>query len=151
MDVLRSRRDRMRMSDDWPDRVYVEASQYERMHELYSKTSEESREVPFKSLKEILMAAAILGYNLRQKVDLESRKEIIYTKYLDSQLDLPLVVCLAIVHEKNADVVDDKKKIIEIFQSYVKGGFDPLYEAVKGGAEEIQKYAHYLLKNYAAE
>ena len=141
----------MRTSDDWPDRVYVETSQYDKMHKLFSKASEEGREAPFKSLKEILMAAAILGYNLGQKSSLDAKKEIIFTKYLDSQLDLPVVICLAIADQENADIINDKKKVIDIFQSYIKGGFDPLYETIKDGHDEIQNYAHFLLENYVKE
>jgi dnd system-associated protein 4 len=141
----------VRPSDDWPDRVYVEVSQYEKMHELCSKSSDEGRDAPFRSLKEVLMAAAMFGYNLGQKSPLESRKEIIFTKYLDSQLDLPLVVCLAIADQGNTDVIDDKKRVIEIFQNYIKGGFEPLYEIIKEGPDAIQNYAHYLLENYIKE
>jgi len=141
----------MRTGDDWPDRVYVEISQYEQIHELYSKSSEKGREAPFKSLKEVLMAAAMLGYNSGEKSELDSKKEIIFTKYLDSQLDLPLAVCLAIADQENADIIEDKKKVIEIFQEYIKGGFETLYETIKEGTNPIQNYAHYLLKNYIEE
>jgi hypothetical protein len=151
MGVPAFRRCEMRMDEEWPDRVYVEASQYDRMHELYSKTSEDARDVPFRSLKEILMASALLGYNLGVNEELESKKEIIFTKYLDSQIDIPLVVCLAIAKQGNTDVVDDKQMIIEIFQGYIKGGFDSLYEAIKEGSDGVQSYAHYLLKNYVKE
>ena len=141
----------MRTSDDWPDRVYVDISQYDKMHELSSKSSDERRGIPFKSLKEVLMAAAMLGYNSGLKEDLASRKEIILTKYLDSQIDLPLLVCLAIADEGNADVIGDKKKVIEIFQSYIKGGFEALYETIIDGSDPIQNYAYYLIENYVKE
>lgn len=65
----------MRPSDDWPDRVYVDKEQYDRIHELTSKASEAEREVPFKSLKEVLMAAALLGYKMGEKVDIKEKKK----------------------------------------------------------------------------
>jgi len=138
----------VKVSDDWPDRVYVENSQYEKIHELFSKTSGASRQTPFKSLKEVLLAAAMLGYNLGLKPELESRKEIIYTKYLDSQLDIPVVLCLAIADQQNVGIIGDKKTVVEIFQRYVKGGFEPLHETIRAGSDEIQSYAAHLLGNY---
>jgi len=140
----------MRLSDDWPDRVYVDKEQYDRMHELTSKVSEAEREVPFKSLKEVLMAAALLGYNLGQKLEIKDRKEIIFTRYLDHGLDLPLVCCLAIAEEKTVEVLNDKKKVIAIFESYIKGGFDYLYERIMDGPDKIQNYAYFLLKEYVS-
>ena len=139
----------MRIDDSWPDRVYIEASQYEKVHDLYSKSSDGLRDLPFKSLKEIILAAALIGFNLKRKERLESKKEIIFTRYLDSTLDLPLVVCLAI-SEKDGDVeiMNHKKEIIEIFQEYIKGGFNALYDIIKSGGDEIQNYAHYLLESY---
>lgn len=141
----------MRLSEEWPDKVYVDKEQYDRMHEFTSKASDAEREVPFKSLKEVCMAAAMLGYKLGQKSKPEERKEIIFTRYLDSQLDLPLVCCLAIADQQNVDVINDKKKIIEIFESYIKGGFEHLYETITGGSDKIQSYAHYLLKKHIKE
>jgi len=146
MAALPSRRFEVRLSDEWPDRVYVDKEQYDRMHEITSKTSDAEREVPFKSLKEVCMAAAMFGYKLGQKSKSEDRKEIIRTGYLDSQLDLPLVCCLAIADQQNVDVINDKKKIIEIFESYITGGFEHLYETITDGSDKIQSYAHYLLK-----
>lgn len=139
----------MRVDDSWPDRVYIEASQYEKVHNLYSKSSEGLRDLPFKSLKEIILAAALLGYNLKRKEKLESKKEIIFTRYLDSTLDLPLVVCLAVAdNDGDVEIMNNKKGIIEIFQEYIKGGFDALYDTIKGGGDEIQNYAHYLLESH---
>lgn len=141
----------MRPSDDWPDRVYVDKEQYDRIHELTSKASEAEREVPFKSLKEVLMAAALLGYKMGEKVDIKEKKEIIFTRYLDSQLDLPLVCCLAIADEKTVEVLNDKKKVLTIFESYIKGGFDYLYDKIMDGPDKIQNYAYYLLKEHISD
>jgi dnd system-associated protein 4 len=146
-----SRRFEMRLSDDWPDRVYVDKEQYDRMHELTSKASEAEREVPFKSLKEVLMAAALLGYKMGEKADITEKKEIIFTRYLDSQLDLPLVCCLAIADEKTVEVINDKKKVLTIFESYIKGGFDYLYDRIMDGPDKIQNYAYYLLKEHITD
>lgn len=140
----------MKIDDDWPDKVYVEKSQLDRIHELTSK-AEAGKQVPFGSLKEVLMASAVLGYNIGQKDKIDERKEIIFTRYLDSQFDLPLVVCLAIADQQNVDVVNDKKEVINIFQSYIKGGFDTLYEAITDGSDQIVSYAEYLLKDYIKE
>jgi dnd system-associated protein 4 len=146
-----SRRFEMRLSDDWPNRVYVDKEQYDRMHELTSKASEAEREVPFKSLKEVLMAAAMLGYKMGEKADVTERKEIIFTDYLDKTLDLPLVCCLAIADQKTVEVLNDKKKIITIFESYIKGGFDYLYDKIMAGPDKIQNYAYYLLKEHISD
>jgi len=121
------------------------------MHELTSKAADTEREVPFGSLKEVCMAAAMFGYRLGEKSKSEDKKEIIRTSYLDSQLDLPLVCCLAIADQENVDVIDDKKKVIEIFESYITGGFDHLYAAVTSGSDHIQSYAYYLLKDKAKD
>ena len=137
----------MRLSDEWPDRVYVEKNQHEKMKELTSKESEAEREVPFKVMKEVLMASAMIGYNLGLKADIKEKQEVIFTRYLDSQLDLPIVCCLAIADGKNVDVINDKNKIIEIFQEYITGGFETLYETINEGPDKIQSYAHFLLKN----
>lgn len=141
----------MRPSEEWPDRVYVDKEQFDRMHDLSSKASEAEREVPFKSLKEVLMAAAMLGYKLGEKVDLNEKKEIIFTRYLDSQLDLPLVCCLAIADQQDVEVINDKKKVLSIFESYIKGGFNYLYERITDGPDKIQNYAYYLLKEHISE
>jgi hypothetical protein len=121
------------------------------MHELTSKAADVEREVPFKSLKEVCMAAAMFGYRLGAKSKPKDRKEIIFTRYLDSQLDLPLVCCLAIADQEDVDVIDDKNKVIEIFESYIMGGFDDLYDAITSGSDRIQSYAHYLLKERAKD
>ena len=141
----------MRPSEEWPDRVYVDKEQFDRMHDLSSKASEAEREVPFKSLKEVLMAAAMLGYQLGEKADLNEKKEIIFTRYLDSQLDLPLVCCLAIADQQDVEVINDKKKVLSIFESYIKGGFDYLYERITDGPDKIQNYAYYILKEHISE
>lgn len=138
----------MKISDEWPDRIYIDASQYDKIHELSSKVGSDSRDSCFKSLKEALLAAAVIGYNLGQYHELESKKEIIYTRYLDSQLDIPIVVSLAIVNKENVDMIDDKRQILEIFQCYVKGGFEVLYDIVKATPDEVLGYADYLLRNH---
>jgi hypothetical protein len=40
------RRFEVRPSEEWPDRVYVDKEQFDRMHDLSSKASEAEREVP---------------------------------------------------------------------------------------------------------
>jgi hypothetical protein len=97
------------------------------------------------------MAAAMLGYQLGEKADLSEKKEIIFTRYLDSQLDLPLVCCLAIADQQDVEVINDKKKVLSIFESYIKGGFDYLYERITDGPDKIQNYAYYLLKEHITE
>jgi hypothetical protein len=139
----------MRIDDSWPDRVYIEASQSEKVHNLYSKSSEGLRDLPFKSLKEVILAAALIGFNLKRKERLDFKKEIIFTRYLDGTLDLPLVICMAIADkEGDVEIMNNKKEIIEIFQEYIKGGFDALYDIIKSGGDEIQNYAHYLLETF---
>jgi dnd system-associated protein 4 len=148
MAALLLRRSDMRLTDEWPDKVYVEKAQFEKMHELVSKAAEGERDVPFKSLKEVLMASAMLGYKLGEKEDVKERKEIIFTRYLDSQFELPLICCLAIADDNNVDVITDKKKVISIFEKYIKGGFDHLYETITDGDDQIQNYVYYLLKKH---
>ena|GEM_PF-3084895 len=146
------RRSKVRFNnDDWPDRIYVDESQYEKIHELYSRSSDIGKELPFKSLKEIVMASAVLGFNAGKKGNIEKSKEIIFTRYLDSTLDIPIAICIAISDVGTVDIVADKKRVIEIFQGYVKGGFDILYDAVNDGNDKIESYAHYVLKNYTKE
>lgn len=141
----------MRLTDAWPDRVFVDKTQFEKMHEITSKSLEDEREVPFKSLKEVLMAAAMLGYKLNEKAELKDKKEIIRTSYLDRQFELPLICCLAIADTNNIEVLNNKKEVLAIFESYIKGGFDFLYDRITDGPDKIQTYAYYLLKEHISE
>jgi hypothetical protein len=86
-----------------------------------------------------------------EKAVVKERKEIIFTDYLDKALDLPLVCCLAIADEKTVEVLNDKKKVITIFESYIKGGFDYLYDRIMAGPDKIQNYAYYLLKEHISD
>ena len=131
---------------DWPDRIYVEEENHLKYHELLSKA--ENDNVPFRSMKEIFMYSMILGYLYKEPSSINTRKELIFEKYLDQKVDKPIIQCIYLIKEGKDSCIVDRKGATKLAEEYANAGFNELYEVVTKGYDMVISLTEFLIENY---
>ena len=105
-------------------------------HELYKELSESNdpEKAPFRTMKDIFMLAACLGYRRGQRKPLSGRKQQIFhwAQFAD-QVDVPILKAIAIATTHDILVLGDPEQIVLIAEEYANAGIQELTSQVKGG------------------
>ncbi|WP_119072019.1 hypothetical protein [Aggregatilinea lenta] len=106
-------------------RVSIEAD----VHDLYKQLSEGSDPLrtPFRTMKDIFMLAACVGFERSQRRPLATGKRQIfhYTQFSD-QVDLPILKAIAIATTNDIQVLADLDEIVLIAEEYANAGIDDI-------------------------
>lgn len=104
-------------------RVSIEAD----VHDLYKQLSEgnDPLRVPFRTMKDIFMLAACIGFERGERRPLASGKRQIfhYTQFSD-QVDIPILKAIALSTTNDIQVLADLDEIVFIAEEYANAGID---------------------------
>lgn len=106
-------------------RVSIDAS----LHELYKQFSEGNNpeNAPFRTMKDVFMLAACLGYRRGMPKPITGKKQQIFhhTQFSD-QVDMPILKAIAIAKTGDIQVLADTEQIVQIAEEYANAGFQEL-------------------------
>jgi dnd system-associated protein 4 len=103
-------------------RVSIDAA----YHEIYKELSEgnDPEKVPFRTMKDVFMLAACLGYNRNSRLPITgSRRQIFHWAQFSEQVDIPIIKSIAIATTEDIQVLTDLDRITQIIEEYANGGF----------------------------
>lgn len=107
------------------DGVYIE----EAVHEVYRKLSEGSdpEAVPFKTMKDVFMWAASLGYRMGERRPLTGKRVMIFRwAQFSSQVDVPLIKAIAIADSNQVALSANQNEVLDIVEAYANAGIHAL-------------------------
>jgi len=115
------------MQDDATSRdgVYIE----EAVHEIYRQLSEgnDPETVPFKTMKDIFMWAASLGYRMGERRPLTGQRVMIFRwAQFSNQVDVPLIKGMAISDSSQVGILVSQNNILTAVEEYANAGIHEL-------------------------
>lgn len=101
----------------------------EGVHDIYKQLTEGNDIVnaPFRTMKDVFMWAAILGYRNGERRSITGKKVTIFRwAQFSSQTDVPLLKALAIADNSNVDILMSQEEILIIAEEYANAGIHEL-------------------------
>ena len=98
-------------------------------HELYSQLTT-GDEVPFRTMKDLFMLAASVGYARGRRAPLTGLREIFRWPTFTSQEDLPVLGAIAIAETEDTVVLVDQNQLLTIVEEYANSGIDEVRREV---------------------
>lgn len=102
-------------------RVSIDAS----LHEMYKELSEgnDPEKVPFRTMKDVFMLAACLGYRRGQSRAISgAKRQIFHWAQFHEQVDVPILKAIAIATTGDVQVLTDQDRIVQIAEDYANVG-----------------------------
>ena len=113
-------------------RVSIDSS----LHELYKELSEgnDPEKAPFRTMKDVFMLAACLGYRRSQHKALSgSRRQIFHWAQFSDQVDVPILKAIAIATTRDILVLADYEQIVQIAEEHANAGVQEIMAQLKSG------------------
>jgi len=110
------------MDDNAPSRDMVAID--EAVHEIYKELTEGNDivNIPFRTMKDVFMWAASLGYQQGKRRPLNKKVGIFRWAQFSPQIDIPLLKALAIADSGNVNVLLSQEEILTIAEEYANAG-----------------------------
>jgi len=105
----------------------------ESVHDIYKQLTEGSDPVgvPFRTMKDVFMWAACLGYQLGERRPLTGKRVTIFRwAQFTPQTDMPLLKALAIADSDDVNVLLGQDEILSIAEEYANTGIHELRASV---------------------
>jgi|SRR2546423_215136 len=119
----------MTESDTSRDTVAIDES----VHEIYKQLTEGSDpvSVPFRTMKDVFMWAAFLGYRKSGHRPLTGKRITIFrwAQFIE-QVDIPLLKALAIANQSGVEVILSQNDILTIAEEYANAGIHELRASI---------------------
>jgi dnd system-associated protein 4 len=124
----------------------------ESVHEIYKQLTEGNDPVnaPFKTMKDVFLWAACLGFEKNNRKRLGGKKVIIFRwAQFNQQIDIPMIKAISLSEIQDPHVLINQDELIEIIEEYANGaildlqsitqrqGGQPLYNFVGEILESI--------------
>jgi len=106
-------------------RVSIDAS----LHELYKELSEgnDPEKVPFRTMKDVFMLAACLGYRRGQSRAISgAKRQIFHWAQFSEQVDVPILKAIAIAVTGDVQILADQERIVQIAEEFANAGIQEL-------------------------
>lgn len=103
------------------------------VHEIYKQLTEgnDPVNVPFRTMKDLFMWAACMGYRQGKRRSLTGKRQIIFRwAQFSSQVDVPLLKAIAIADKAEVNVLLNQEEILSIVEEYANAGIYDLRDAV---------------------
>lgn len=103
------------------DRVSIDTQ----FHELYRQLSDgaDPEMTPFRTMKDVFMLAACVGYQRGQRHPITgSKRQIFHWTQFSEQVDVPILKALAIASTGDIMVLADQQKILQLAEEYANAG-----------------------------
>jgi len=107
----------------------------EAIHEIYRQLTEgnDPVSVPFRTMKDVFMWAACLGYRHGERRPLTGKRVTIFRwAQFTPQVDVPLLKALAIADSGDVNVLLSEDEILTIAEEYANAGIHELRASVLG-------------------
>lgn len=105
---------------------------YEEIFQLYGSQQSDIRieSSPFISMKDLCMIAGVLGYNKRLYIEDFKRDSTTNAIKIGifQRRDIEVIKMIALLHEKDIKVLDNPRRVAEIFESYICGGIGEIID-----------------------
>lgn len=101
----------------------------ETVHEIYKQLTEgnDPISVPFRTMKDVFMWAACLGYRRGERRRLTGKRVTIFRwAQFTPQMDVPLLKALAIAESGDVDVLLSQDEILTVAEEYANSGIHEL-------------------------
>lgn len=101
----------------------------ESVHDIYKQLTEGTDPVaaPFRTMKDVFMWAAVLGYQNGKRRSITGKKVTIFRwAQFSEQTDIPLIESLAIAESKDVKVLLSQEYLITIVEEYANVGIHQL-------------------------
>ena len=92
-------------------------------HELYFQLTT-GDEAPFKTMKDLFMLAASVGYARGRRAPLSGQREIFRWPTFTSQEDVPVLRAIAIAETEDTVVLVDQNQLLTIAEEYANSGIE---------------------------
>jgi dnd system-associated protein 4 len=99
------------------------------LHELYKQLSEGNNleSAPFRTMKDVFMLAACLGYRRNQRKPLiGSKRQVFHYTQFSDQIDMPILKAIAIATTGDILVLANQEQIVQIAEEYANAGVQEL-------------------------
>jgi dnd system-associated protein 4 len=106
----------------------------ESVHEIYKQLTEGSDPVtaPFKTMKDVFLWAACLGYKNGSRKKLAGKRVTIFRwAQFNQEVDIPTVKAIALAEMKEPGVLIDQEECLEILEEYANGAIPDLNLIIK--------------------
>jgi dnd system-associated protein 4 len=106
-------------------RVSIDAS----LHEFYKELSEgnDPEKVPFRTMKDVFMLAACLGYRRGQARAIGgAKRQIFHWAQFSEQIDTPILKAIAIAVTGDVQILADQERIVQIAEEYANAGIQEI-------------------------
>ncbi len=102
------------------DRIHIDDSYHATYEDL---TTENNGAVqPFKTMKDVFLLAALIGYRSGRRTVLENRRGIFSWAQFTPQEDVPVLQALTIAETGGVEVLRDRDKLLTIVEEYANSG-----------------------------
>lgn len=113
-----------------PDKINIEKD----VHDIYVQfTKEEGSDImkPFRTMKDLFLASAILGHLNDKYVPIKSSKDIfVWSTLLNDDHGLTVLRAIALSKTNDPNILLDDSKIAEIAEGYANGGIHLLAKKI---------------------
>jgi dnd system-associated protein 4 len=139
------------------DRAYVEESQIETYRQLAGirnsgrKSTSDVNPAAYRSLKDVFLMAASIGYKLGRRTPLRQRHDLIMTSYLNNYPDMAVLHAIAIAELGQVNVLTNQDEILTIAEEYANTGFEELSRRVLAAGIPLLNLAAYLMEEFEDE
>ena len=123
------------------DRIQIDSS----VHETYRELTE-GRDTPFKTMKDVFMLAACLGYQQKSRTTLKSKQDIFHWSAFSEQEDIPILCSLGIAEAQDVDILVDQDRLLTIAEEYANTGISQIKQLVDQPGEALNNLASYFLQ-----
>ena len=115
-------------------------------HELYTHLTS-NNEAPFKTMKDLFMLAANVGFSRGCRVPLSGHREIFRWPVFSSQEDIPILRAIAIAETGDTTILVDQAQLVMIAEEYANGGIEQIRrEVAEQPGLPLESLVHFLLR-----
>lgn len=107
----------------------------ESVHEIYKQLTEGSDPVtvPFKTMKDVFLWAACLGYKNGSRKKLEGKRVTIFRwAQFNQEIDIPTVKAISLAVTQEPSVLMDQEGCLEILEEYANGAIHDIQRIALG-------------------
>ena len=125
-------------------KIFIDEKKHFKFKEL--KNSANNPLGIFDNMKDVFLAAAILGYNDGNRMELEKRKDIFDVNIL-KKYDKTLIYSIYLDYVGDANLLEEGK-IISVIEEYANDGIDILYDIVNRQGDALNNIVEEVMINY---
>ena len=111
------------------DRIHIDESHHEIYEDLTTKREHDDL-APFKTMKDLFLLAALIGYRRGKRIPVEKRRNVFTWAQLSSQEDVPVLRAIAIAETGDVEVLTNSDALLTIVEEYANGGMAEIQEQV---------------------